>query len=73
MSKPKKVFAASVGEAAVEMADRLDRTGQAVIRSGTEAVALVRRYGERTWSQVTLTAVDITQYHPTEVRRLLLP
>jgi hypothetical protein len=53
------------------MADILDRTGQVTIESGTEATAWVRRISRTEdfpWLEITLTAVDITTYHATQVQ-----
>lgn len=71
MSKPRRVRAASAGEAAVAMADILDQTGQIAIESGTETTAWVRRISRTEdfpWLEITLTAVDITTYHATQVQ-----
>jgi hypothetical protein len=67
MSRPRRVRAGSLGEAAVRLADDLDRTGNHLIESGSELEAHVRKSGDVRWSTVTLTAVDVTTYHPTIV------
>jgi len=64
------IWAPTAGDAAVAMADRLDRRGQLVIESGSETTAMVRKHGEQAVVQITLTAVDLTQYHATQVRQV---
>ena len=54
------------------MADVLDRTGKIVIESGTETTAWVRRWRSSPhapWMVITLTAVDITTYHATQIQQ----
>jgi hypothetical protein len=66
------VLASSHGEAAVLVASALDVGGRPVVAPSSpnlEAQAEVRAAGEKTWSTVTLTAVDVTTYHATDVRR----
>lgn len=66
--RARRVLAASEGEAAVRLADDLDRSGSGEIESGTELIARVRRAGDTRWIDVVLTAVDVTTYHPTIVQ-----
>jgi len=66
------VLASSHGEAAVYVASALDVGGRPVVSPAApslEARAEVRVAGERIWSVVRLSAVDVTTYHALDVRR----
>lgn len=66
----RRVFAANHAEAAVIVADDLEREGRCRVGAGRELEVESRRVGWRVWYGVTLHAVDVTSYHPTEVRAI---
>lgn len=49
------------------LADELDRAGNNLIESGSEMLVRVRKSGTERWATITLTAVDVTTYHPTTI------
>lgn len=67
MSRSRRVRARAPGEAAVMLADELDRAGNNLIESGSEMLVRVRKSGTERWATITLTAVDVTTYHPTTI------
>jgi hypothetical protein len=72
-ARSRRVLATSCEEAAVLIVDELEREGRFAIAAGCEHEVAVRRAGSRTWQGVMLSAVEVTNYYPTQVRALGSP